>query len=564
MDLHSATHSAAREPASADRAPPDRGRVAVIALCALLAGLGLLSRVAPMLDAGGRLFRQWATEDGYLMLTIARNIAVGHGMTIAEGTIPTNGTQPLMTFAYAACFWVSGGDRWWGVLLAHALSITIAAAAAWMLYRLARNLLAGRPGGDLTAAVTACLWFASPIVTAHSMNMLETGAYAAMVLACVLAFVAPSRQADGHWPLIRCVGFGVLLGLTFLTRIDAVFLIAAICAVRVAPALRTPSLITRRVTETFIFGITSVIVAVPWLYYSHSRFGSLMPISGQAEGVEVRFGQNIAMVPAKLAEYLMIVVPIPASLEKRPVVVSAAAAIVAVALVMSLVTIMRSRSSTVRSVIAIVWLFALGLCGYYGLFFGAGWFLGRYLMPLSPFAALLSVSSFVWLAERVPAARVPRALIAAAAVALLLSTAEHLRRYRKGTNQGHFQVVDWVTANVPRDAWMAAVQTGTLGFFHDRTINLDGKVNPEALQLLIEALRTGGHRRVDEYIVSKRVSYMADWANPMADYSKHGILDHHFEVLVMERPSAADPYGLGVLRRVTPLNAPLEPSGGDR
>ncbi|MFZ0962459.1 MAG: hypothetical protein WAO35_16300, partial [Terriglobia bacterium] len=35
---------------------------------------------------------------------------------------------------------------------------------------------------------------------------------------------------------------------------------------------------------------------------------------------------------------------------------------------------------------------------------------------------------------------------------------------------------------VPADAWVAAGQTGTLGFFRSRVVNLDGKVNGAALR----------------------------------------------------------------------------------
>ena len=48
------------------------------------------------------MLRQWPTEDGYLMLTIARNMALGNGMSTADGELPTNGTQPLAT-----TIWVS-------------------------------------------------------------------------------------------------------------------------------------------------------------------------------------------------------------------------------------------------------------------------------------------------------------------------------------------------------------------------------------------------------------------------------------------------------------------------
>src|SRR5215470_7200811 len=91
-----------------------------------LVAMGLAVRVAPLFDLQGRNLRQFPSEDGYLMLTIARNIALGHGMSIAGGTIATNGTQPLMAYVYALAFWLVGGDKTWGVLLVQVLQIAIA------------------------------------------------------------------------------------------------------------------------------------------------------------------------------------------------------------------------------------------------------------------------------------------------------------------------------------------------------------------------------------------------------------------------------------------------------
>ena len=51
------------------------------------------------------------SEDGYLMQTVARNMAIGLGMSTAEGTIPTNGVQPLATFAYAGLHALAGGSN---------------------------------------------------------------------------------------------------------------------------------------------------------------------------------------------------------------------------------------------------------------------------------------------------------------------------------------------------------------------------------------------------------------------------------------------------------------------
>jgi hypothetical protein len=60
----------------------------------LIAGL---YRLWPILAAQPALPEFFITEDGYLMLTVARNMAIGLGMSVSEGTIATNGIQPMAT-----------------------------------------------------------------------------------------------------------------------------------------------------------------------------------------------------------------------------------------------------------------------------------------------------------------------------------------------------------------------------------------------------------------------------------------------------------------------------------
>ena len=74
----------------------------------LLLATGLLSRLSPLLDIERRLYWLFLSEDGYLMQTIARNMAIGVGMSTAHGTMPTNGVQPLATFIYAGLHGLAG------------------------------------------------------------------------------------------------------------------------------------------------------------------------------------------------------------------------------------------------------------------------------------------------------------------------------------------------------------------------------------------------------------------------------------------------------------------------
>jgi hypothetical protein len=527
----------------------------VAALCAV----GAAARLVPLVDRSGRLLQQFPTEDGYLMMTIARSISLGRGMSTGDGLIASNGTQPAFSGIEALCFWLVGGDRSAGVFAIELVQFLVSMAAGWALFALGRRILRERSWGRSAAALAAATWFASSNVVPHTMNCLETGWYTLMVLLSVLswhklwvaaessaavAMAKPgsarrSRNAgrDGNpsrvsistlWPAL---GAGAILGLTLWARIDAVFLLAALTVVHAGAAYRDGWDKQRlRLVESAVAGAVAVAMIAPWLIYGKLRFGSFMPISGQAESGD-RWFANAALLPASLFRYITLVLPVPHQHSDRLSVI-VVCSVVALAWVAILVRAAGRATPPERWLLAAGTLLTLGFCGYYGLVFGAGHFLDRYLFPASPFIALATVALLAALASRVARWRWTGVVLWTTSGAFLAALlALHGRAYRDGARHMHFQVVDWVRKNVAETSWVAAVQTGTLGFFHDRTVNLDGKVNPEALALLKQ-------RRIPDYVASSRwgkeqasIDYLADWEG-IAEWSSHVPVRSNFDLIV--------------------------------
>jgi hypothetical protein len=507
-----------------------------IAVAALLFAVGLVARLAPLADAQGRLFRQFPSEDGYLMLTIARNIALGKGMSVSDGLQATNGTQPLATLIWASEFSLAGADRRIGLMGILLLQVGFACASAGLLYLLARRLLAAMPRGGDVCLILAAGWFASPLVVMHSMNCLETGLYALAVLSVALIFVDSSGPKD--WSPSRCIGAGVLLGLAFWVRNDAIFLVLAACLVHVACGpLDGSKPLGRRVGETLTFGATSVAVAAPWLAFNWLRFGGIVPVSGQSEALQARFGENLLNAPIAVFEYATMYLPVPSSLESAPWMIAIAGAVSA--LVGLLVfRVLVSATSPVRSIALLGAIFGVCLLAFYGLSFGAGYFFSRYTFPLSVFLALLwgAVLRRTWEFAESRRWKLGPPLVAIGLLALAIGL--DARLYRNGRSHMHFQVVDWVHEHVPDDVWVAAPQSGTLGFFHDRTINLDGKVNPAALAVR----RADGE--ITRYVLEQRqIKYIADWEG-IASWARQPRIAAQFDLLVDEPE-----LNLAVLRR---------------
>ncbi len=483
--------------------PADSADARFVRTCTSLAVaffvVGLVSRVAPLFDAGGRMLRQFPTEDGYLSLTIARNLALGRGMSVSEGLIPTNGTQPLVTLIWAGFFRLFGGSREAGVLSAQVFQVVISVLAAALIYRLGREVIGHTPRARSLALVGAAIWFAWPVALPHTMNCLETGLYALAAAAVALCFLR-LNASEGAWSTRSALAFGALLGTTFLVRNDAVFLCAAFAVAHVAISRGVP--LSRRVVEVALSGTATGIVAAPWLLYNVTHFGHPVPISGQSEAMGSHFGLNLRPLFVTLAEYLS-GLPIPMSVEKHAVVPVGGLALALGATVI-LVRVLRGSASTSTKQLTLLGLtYGTLLCAYYGLFFGAAWFLPRYLLPLSPFIVVLWLGIASSQLHRLRGLALGTAAAGLAVVSLVFARLDY-RFYENGRTHMHFQVVEWVNEHVPQASWVAAIQSGTLGFFHERTINLDGKVSPEAL-----AARRA--HRTPEYAVGKNVDFIVDW-----------------------------------------------------
>lgn len=473
-------------------------------LVALLLAIGVLVRGLPQFMGPDRYLQHYATEDGYLMLTIARNIAIGLGMSTAEGTMPTNGTQPATTFVWALGFLATGGDKTAGVWVALMLQWLAAMVSTWLLFRVAAIVLAGWRHGRAAAWLAAAAWTSSQRTCAHVMNCLETGFYALALLGFARAFFAGGDPLRA-WTTRRSLGLGLILGLVFWVRIDAVFLIAVVCVVRClfAAGFRfAPS--ASQLRSAIVTGATAVVVASPWLIYNKIRFGHFTPVSGISQSTGATFGANLQHTFRALTEYALMVVPFPQSVIGATWLV-VSSVLVTLAVVAMAVLAYRRGNHVVRTALVVFGGFVALLFCYYGLMFGAAHFVTRYMFPASMVLAVLTSGTLVALWAGMSSRGQVVAFAAGGLGLFAIVGATELRTFQKSARHLHWQVVDFVRT-LPATTWVAAVQSGTLGYFHDRTINLDGKVNPEALAALLQ-----GDDVWHQYIVGSKAEFIIDW-----------------------------------------------------
>ena len=528
-----------------------RALLAVAVVPLLLIGSGV--RLAPL--TSDRRTVAAISEDGYLMLTVARNVALGRSLTIADGTIPTNGVQPLVTFAWAGIHWLSGSERMPALRAIVLLQFAVALVTAALVGLLARDAFRGSPWRDTGALLAGSLWFASPVTLRHTSNGLETGPYVCAIAAILLI--------DLRWrarSAVRAAVIGALLGVLFLIRNDAVFFIFAFLLAelrgngRATEEQDTGSRPAgRRLADAAIVAVAALAVASPWLMYNARVFGHIVPVSGRAQNLNVEIGESLVAVPRVLAEYAWMATPLPAALDKGwlPALVTSVALLGAIAM-----TLRRCRLAglTRRRWMTLLLIHCALLAAYYGVFFGAAYFLSRYLFPLSLVSVLLPC---IWVMP--PARPAERGIetrggVLIAMVLTLCVAIAAWRFHARSAAHEHSQVVDWVSDHLTPGTWVGAPQSGTLGYFHDRTINLDGKVNPRALQARRDS-------RLFHYIVDDTpIDYIADWYG-LARWVDHpetvreerdvDLVKRRFKVIVRDSER-----NLVVLQRLEPMATP--------
>ncbi len=511
-------------------------------LIALLVIIGAVVHLLP-LSSQERMINS-ISDDGYLMMTIARNMTLGMGMSIAEGTIPTNGTQPLTTALWAVGFWLVDGDKIQGLIWVIIMQFVIATLAAVLLWQGSKRLLQQRPHAGIIAALTAAVWYASPILVGHTMNGLETGFYTLCIIGVAMLF----SLSVNTWTMRRSVGIGLLLGVTFWVRNDAALFIFAACITHLLLGSFDSNAIKQRFWQVLVMGATSVVVALPWLINNYLNFGSIMPISGQSQSLVAEFADNLPGIPALLVEYLFAILPIPQALD-RQIWVKVICAVIMLAVLGLLIRRGSHFQTRERRLVMLISIYTVCLVGFYGLFFGAANFLPRYLFPTTPFFVLLwaIVVVLLWQRLRLLSQWLQRVLPVIAVLFIGVVIGLHVRAFLITHQTGgyhqylggysrHFQLADWVTENVPTDVWVGSWQSGTVGYFHDRTINLDGKTNPEAL----EARKK---HQIAKYMVTKEIQYFVDWAD-FAIWMEMPVLKTHFELIVEDKRQ-----NLVVLRR---------------
>lgn len=482
---------------------------------------------ALVLRPAEHVFDMPMTEDGYYALSVARNLAAGHGLTI-DGEHLTNGFQPLFTIFEAGAFRLAGSDQVLAMRLVMALGWLFHVGGALLVAAIARDAWPARHGEverELRGWLAAFLYLAAPLMLNHAYNGLETG--------CTMFFYALAArwmQTGRERSWIGLAGFGAIIGLLVLARIDAGFVAAMLGLNELRRAWRHGAVYA--LARGAVLGGVALLISSPWWLYNTIYFGSPMPTSGSAqqawglEWLRFEYGEwalRVALVPWIFAgaheSDLSANVPIPFApgymtltaigFVRTVVVVGVAAVLWRAAkrgtLRRDLAQATQSEADKTRRTLEFAACFGLGfaaLIAYYVFSFSAYWFYYRYFAPVA-LAAFVVVPV---LAVRALQAVDGRALAMTVAGLLVLQVTGYVGFAMVGRGLGgntvYHDQVQLVRDNVPDSESVAAGQAGTLGFFRDRVINTDGKVNRDALAY---------QDHMWDYLQAHGVKWFVDW-----------------------------------------------------
>ena len=502
--------------------------------------LGLVWRMRILCGDLDTILPVYGSDDLFYFTQIA-HFWGQNGWPSIDGLSVTTGFQPL--FAILLVPFASGfaGAPLLALRVSLGLVSLLTVVTAWSLPGMFKPLL-GPYRGRWAGVMLGCLWLLHPRI----LEVTFQGTEAALAVLCLVWSVRvwfrqkPNPKA--------ALGFGLLLGLGCLARIDQLVLAACLIAWPAKPDWRWPS----RVWSLLGLGL----VLAPWVLYSVWLTGSPLQDSGRAKRLQYRHIQTRALVSGgsgqpspdfgDLFEFkARQALRIPPSLWRIHGRSSYLSMLGWVAFCFWLCFLGIARRDQLLGLWqALCGIFPPGLAAFAVV--GAYWLvLGSlrswYYMPAHLVLGVVAVTA--WIAILKPWQSKRRVLVLCGILTLWLTGAmveSQLEKPFRWEPVYHRAAID-LQARIPAGArigaFNAGIQAATAS--HGRqVVNLDGVVNHDALGAL-------ENRQITDYLLRNRIEYLIDHRGAIDFYEDLGGpgLSDHLRLLtcfpVPERPAQA-------------------------
>jgi hypothetical protein len=476
-----------------------RARTVLYSLLGLNLFLRVLVAIRPLRYIDGLT----VPDDAYLAMTLAKNIATGHGPLYGHEF--TNGFQPLYVFLIAPIYRFFSNDLFTPVHIALLISILFDTATLYIVFRLAQRICRD----SATPIIAALAWILNPYSIYTATNGLETSLSLFMIVLTYYFYIRFLDQRLEKVKPMTLLAFGVILGLAMLTRIDNIFLATVFTAAIMYVGIRRFRAPLQPLRDLLLIGAAVILICLPWMIYAHHYTGDLIPVSGKA----VRYLSLAASDhhPTISNTYLPTLMLAAATIAKHNLAYWA----LLFGLVLTVILLkprigfksMLEKLKTHNIILAFI---ALLFLAYVFFVFGA-WYFKRYFYPVSFLLLLYNITLIDIILIHLRAGRARRGFIIALVAFLTLTCAlnpkfRDLYFSTNTTDLGHMNLGLWAKRTFPDSTVVGSCQTGALAYFADnlKVINLDGVVNRRAFTHLIRG-------EAIDYIKSERIEYFIDW-----------------------------------------------------
>lgn len=482
-----------------------RGVVLVIFVVGLLLRLWIAWRPLPTID--NLLF----PDDTYISMAIARNMALGRGMTF-DGLAITNGFQPLYVFLLVPLFKLIPNQLDLPIHIALTGLALLNMATAYFLMKILLRLI-----GQVAALFGLLIWVFSPIVIREGINGLETGMavfWMALATAVYVRAIGASLTERKQAILL-----GFVTGLAMFTRVDNVIFVGA---VGLALLLRGGRLNRHNFINALLMGMTVVVVMLPWFVISYQCCGALLPESGGA----VRFqalasfhdipGGAFTLLLYNFFVTLRILARSPMELD-HTIIWSFGFALLGLSVVTSYGrSLWRRLGHKVKQTEWIrrlwpIWLFIVLLLMAYNTYILAYWFFVRYFYPVTwvmtiVWASILTGAA-VYISKRWQKPLWQISLFMGVILVFWFLPGLSKLLFSTPKQGGYYNIAIWANETLPENTVLGSAQTGALTYWArpDLTvINMDGVANPDAYA----ALESGEQMK---YLREQGITYIVNW-----------------------------------------------------
>ncbi len=450
-------------------------------------------------------------DDTYISMAIARNIALGRGMTF-DGLAITNGFQPLYVFLLVPLFKLIPDQLDLPIHIALTVLALLNMATAYLLVKILLRLL-----GQTAALFGLLIWVFSPIVMREGINGLETGMAVFWMALATAVYVRAIGESLSERK--QAILLGLFAGLAMFTRVDNVIFVGA---VGLALLLRGRRLNWHNFINALLMGMMVVTVMLPWFALSYQCCDALLPESGGA----VRFqalasfhdipGGAITLLLYNFFITLRILARSPMELD-HTIIWSFGFALLGLSVVTSYGRFLwRRLGQTVKQTEWIrqlwpLWLFIALLLVAYNTYILAYWFFVRYFYPLTwamtiVWAVILTRTA-VFISQRWQKSLSQISLFMGAILVLWFTPGLYKLLFSTPEQGGYYNIAAWANETLPENAVLGSAQTGALTYWArpDLTvINMDGVANPDAYA----ALEAGEQMK---YLREQGITHIVNW-----------------------------------------------------